>query len=240
MVRGPLPALLTTALTFGEPRYASLKGIMGAKKKSIASLSLQDLSLDLPVGTDGSKTELRKLRAAGSARAKGRSSRQPMAPPARKRSSISFRRRGWLSVRNVIVYAEHRKGRRAKLRLKWPVRRGKLAAALGGKAYAVVFGPRSRVPCRAAQELSARRRSYVNDDPERRWASCSIRSSTILQAAARGGRSVADPHSEYALGPRRRRAAHGSASCRHGCRRRRVQAETATRWCASRRSWAAR
>jgi electron transfer flavoprotein beta subunit len=61
MVRGPLPALLTTALTFGEPRYASLKGIMGAKKKTIAVLSLADLALELPVGTNGSKTELRSF-----------------------------------------------------------------------------------------------------------------------------------------------------------------------------------
>ncbi len=57
-VRGPLPALLTTALTFGEPRYASLKGIMGAKKKTIATLTLSDLALDAPVGANGSKTEL--------------------------------------------------------------------------------------------------------------------------------------------------------------------------------------
>jgi electron transfer flavoprotein beta subunit len=58
IVSGPLPSLLTTALTFGEPRYASLKGIMGAKKKPIAMMSLADLGLDLPVGTAGSKTEL--------------------------------------------------------------------------------------------------------------------------------------------------------------------------------------
>jgi electron transfer flavoprotein beta subunit len=57
-VHGPLPALLTTALTFGEPRYASLKGIMGAKKKTITSLRLADLSLDGAVGTAGSKMEL--------------------------------------------------------------------------------------------------------------------------------------------------------------------------------------
>ena len=54
----PLPALLTTALTFGEPRYASLKGIMGAKKKTISTLTLADLALDAPVGESGSKTEL--------------------------------------------------------------------------------------------------------------------------------------------------------------------------------------
>lgn len=58
LVHGPLPALLTTALTFGEPRYASLKGIMGAKKKPIEMLSLADLTLDRPVGQGGSKTEL--------------------------------------------------------------------------------------------------------------------------------------------------------------------------------------
>jgi electron transfer flavoprotein beta subunit len=53
-----LPALITTALTFGEPRYASLKGIMGAKKKTIETLALADLGLDQPVGTAGSKTDL--------------------------------------------------------------------------------------------------------------------------------------------------------------------------------------
>jgi len=57
-VRVTLPALLTTALTFGEPRYASLKGIMGAKKKTIAALSVADLGLEHAVGTDGSKTQL--------------------------------------------------------------------------------------------------------------------------------------------------------------------------------------
>jgi electron transfer flavoprotein beta subunit len=57
----PLPALLTTALTFGEPRYASLKGIMGAKKKTISPMSLADLNLERPVGAVGSKTELRSF-----------------------------------------------------------------------------------------------------------------------------------------------------------------------------------
>jgi electron transfer flavoprotein beta subunit len=70
-VHGPLPALLTTALTFGEPRYASLKGIMGAKKKTIAFLTLADLGLDRAVGTDGSKMQLETF-APPPARGKGR------------------------------------------------------------------------------------------------------------------------------------------------------------------------
>jgi electron transfer flavoprotein beta subunit len=71
IVRSPLPALLTTALTFGEPRYASLKGIMGAKKKTIAARTLADLTLDVAVGSDGSKTELRSF-APPPVRGKGR------------------------------------------------------------------------------------------------------------------------------------------------------------------------
>jgi electron transfer flavoprotein beta subunit len=57
-VVAPLPSAITTALTFGEPRYASLKGIMGAKKKTIAALALGDLGLAQPVGQSGAKTAL--------------------------------------------------------------------------------------------------------------------------------------------------------------------------------------
>jgi electron transfer flavoprotein beta subunit len=57
-VTAPLPCVITTALTFGEPRYASLKGIMGAKKKTIAPLTVADVGLSEPVGQSGSKTEL--------------------------------------------------------------------------------------------------------------------------------------------------------------------------------------
>lgn len=61
IVRGPLPSLITTALTFGEPRYASLKGIMGAKKKPITTIGVAELSLEMPIGSDGSKTELERF-----------------------------------------------------------------------------------------------------------------------------------------------------------------------------------
>ena len=57
-VSGALPMLITTALTIGEPRYPSLKGIMGAKKKAIDTLTVADLALSDGVGSNGSKTEL--------------------------------------------------------------------------------------------------------------------------------------------------------------------------------------
>ncbi len=42
----PLPALLTTQRGLNEPRYASLPGIMKAKKKPIDTRSLADIGLD--------------------------------------------------------------------------------------------------------------------------------------------------------------------------------------------------
>jgi electron transfer flavoprotein beta subunit len=70
-VSASLPALVSVTKSINEPRYPSLKGIMGAKKKTIAPLSLADLGLDRAVGSDGAKTELVNL-APASAREKGR------------------------------------------------------------------------------------------------------------------------------------------------------------------------
>ncbi|HEC14221.1 MAG TPA: electron transfer flavoprotein subunit beta/FixA family protein, partial [Rhodospirillales bacterium] len=42
-----LPAVVTTDLRLNEPRYASLPNIMKAKKKSIDTLSPEDLSVDV-------------------------------------------------------------------------------------------------------------------------------------------------------------------------------------------------
>ena len=70
-VSAPLPALVSITKSFAEPRYPSLKGIMGAKKKDIALLRLADLELAASVGGDGAKVELTEL-AAPPVRGKGR------------------------------------------------------------------------------------------------------------------------------------------------------------------------
>jgi electron transfer flavoprotein beta subunit len=46
---GKLPAVFTTDKGINEPRYASLKGIMAAKKKPVAEKSIADLGLDASV-----------------------------------------------------------------------------------------------------------------------------------------------------------------------------------------------
>ncbi len=58
VVSGPLPALVSVTMAIGEPRYASLKGIMGAKKKTIAPLAIADLASPLALGSAGAKTRL--------------------------------------------------------------------------------------------------------------------------------------------------------------------------------------
>jgi electron transfer flavoprotein beta subunit len=60
-VSAPLPALASITKSANEPRYPSLKGIMGAKKKEIRTLALADLALTKAVGGDGSRTEVLEL-----------------------------------------------------------------------------------------------------------------------------------------------------------------------------------
>ncbi|MDQ2681010.1 MAG: electron transfer flavoprotein subunit beta/FixA family protein [Candidatus Eremiobacteraeota bacterium] len=71
IVHGPLPAVVSVTMAVGEPRYPSLKGIMGAKKKTITALTLADLGLDKPIGEAGAKTEVLAI-AAPPSRAKGK------------------------------------------------------------------------------------------------------------------------------------------------------------------------
>ena len=52
------PVLVSVTKSINEPRYPSLKGIMGAKKKEIRTLALADLGLERAVGSDGAKTQV--------------------------------------------------------------------------------------------------------------------------------------------------------------------------------------
>jgi electron transfer flavoprotein beta subunit len=70
-LRAQLPALASVTKSANEPRYPSLKGIMGAKKKDIRALSVADLNLTKAVGSEGARTELLTL-ATPPAREKGR------------------------------------------------------------------------------------------------------------------------------------------------------------------------
>jgi electron transfer flavoprotein beta subunit len=62
VIEAPLPAVIAVSDAINEPRYPSLKGIMGAKKKPFDTLSLADIDVDAgEAGEAGSKTEVLAL-----------------------------------------------------------------------------------------------------------------------------------------------------------------------------------
>ena len=62
MIEAPLPAVVAVSDAINEPRYPSLKGIMGAKKKPFDTVSLADLGIEAgEVGEAGSQTEVLAL-----------------------------------------------------------------------------------------------------------------------------------------------------------------------------------
>src|SRR5437899_2176794 len=62
VIEAPLPAVVAVSDAINEPRYPSLKGIMGAKSKPQETLSTADLGLDAGrVGEAGAKTAVLEL-----------------------------------------------------------------------------------------------------------------------------------------------------------------------------------
>ena len=62
VIEAPLPAVVAVSDAINEPRYPSLKGIMGAKSKPQETLSLADLGVDGgSAGESGSRTEVLAL-----------------------------------------------------------------------------------------------------------------------------------------------------------------------------------
>ena len=62
VVEVKLPAIFTCQKGLNEPRYASLPGIMKAKQKPLAALTLADLGLDpKQVGSNGAKLVVEKI-----------------------------------------------------------------------------------------------------------------------------------------------------------------------------------
>ena len=62
VIEAPLPAVVAVSDAINEPRYPSLKGIMGAKKKPFDTVSAADLGLAPDeIGEAGSRTEVHGL-----------------------------------------------------------------------------------------------------------------------------------------------------------------------------------
>lgn len=92
-VTASLPALVSVTKAINQPRYPSLKGIMGAKKKTITMLPLTDLALGRPVGTDGAKTEVLALDA----------------PPPREKGRVAVVPDGEEGARVIVAFLKEKK-----------------------------------------------------------------------------------------------------------------------------------
>jgi electron transfer flavoprotein beta subunit len=62
VIEAPLPAVVAVSDAINEPRYPSLKGIMGAKSKPQETLSLVELGVEPErAGEQGSRTQVYAL-----------------------------------------------------------------------------------------------------------------------------------------------------------------------------------
>jgi electron transfer flavoprotein beta subunit len=60
VLEAPMPAVISCTQALGEPRYPSLKGIMAARSKEIATRSLADVGVD-PATVGGAMATTRVL-----------------------------------------------------------------------------------------------------------------------------------------------------------------------------------
>jgi electron transfer flavoprotein beta subunit len=94
-VTAPLPVVASVTDQVGEPRYASLKGIMAAKRKSMETWSLADLGLSAEELRGGALTRVTDARAP---EAKPPTERIENLPPAEAAARIA----DWLAARKLI------------------------------------------------------------------------------------------------------------------------------------------
>ena len=89
-----LPAVISVGDAINEPRYPSLKAIMGAKKKPLEALSTGDAGIDASmVGTDGSRVECGSFKA----------------PPAKKAGEIIEDEDTNETVEKIVAWLDERK-----------------------------------------------------------------------------------------------------------------------------------
>ena len=102
-----MPALVSGTQALGEPRYPSLKGIMAARSKEIATLSLADLGLDAATVGGARRDDEGRRRAAAAGRGPRRGSiREPPDEAARQVVDVPRRAEAHLMAAGIWVVGE--------------------------------------------------------------------------------------------------------------------------------------
>jgi electron transfer flavoprotein beta subunit len=93
VLEAAMPALISGTQALGEPRYPSLKGIMGARSKTITTLSLADLGIEPgSVGSAGATTRVVDAR-----------------PPAARAATRVIRETPDVAAREVVSFLAERR-----------------------------------------------------------------------------------------------------------------------------------
>ena len=138
IVEAPLPVVASVTDQVGEPRYASLKGIMAAKRKQIATWCLADLGLDAQAAAPVTRVVVRHA-AAGQAAHPGRVRRRARRGGGPDRGLA--RRAEADLMADVAFLAEFVEGRPARSALELAAGAADLAAQAGGAAVGLAYGP---------------------------------------------------------------------------------------------------
>ena len=154
-----LPAVISVGDAINEPRYPSLKAIMGAKKKPLETVSAADVGIDAvarrrrqlrrPVGRrEGPAGEVRRRDHRGRGhRRDGRTNRRL----ARRAQADLTRESETTDMANILIYALHYDGAINKNSLGAVSEGARLASQLGGEAHAILVG--ENVPHELAASL---------------------------------------------------------------------------------------
>ena len=204
VIEAPLPAVVSVADSINDPRYPSLKAIMGAKKKPQETLSAADLGI-----SERSRTEVLELSSPPAKAGGVRLEDEGGSPPSRSWSSSSSGRSS--SMGDILVFSEQHDGEftRPLVLLREAARL--LADALGVQAHAVVRGVARRGRPRRARRARGERASCSADDPALASGLPQPAVDAVAGVVADGGRDTARPVRGIGARIRHRRGARRRA-----------------------------
>ena len=207
MIEAPLPAVVAVSDAINEPRYPSLKGIMGAKKKPPDTLSLADLGVDAGEVGRGRLEDrsARARRAAGARRrAQDRGRRQRRAGDRRlprgeetrsdadSRLPRASRRRAAEGLARRAREGSGARRRRRRRRARRRRREGARRARPAQYGAAKVLRRRGR-RARAAAAAAARRRARARSCRTAATTPCSSRTRCSPPTSRQGSRRASTP-----------------------------------------------
>ena len=144
-VQVEMPAVISVGDAINEPRYPSLKAIMGAKKKPLEAVTAAEAGID---AEQSRRRELgctldRRQGAAGEGgrrdhRGRGHRRDRRKDPRLARRAQAHLRRTKLMA--NILVYALHYEGAINKNSLGAVSEGAKLAGEIGGEAHAILLG----------------------------------------------------------------------------------------------------